>query len=131
MIPVLLEAFKTQQKQLNDQKQLIENLFEKQGNIAGFHQISSLDAGYSMEQNIPNPYTHETLIRYTLPEEIRAAYLAIYDLSGKQVTTFEIKEKGSSSISITSEKLAAGIYIYSIIADGKIMESKRMAVAEK
>ncbi|MEO6306049.1 MAG: hypothetical protein ABIP51_23075 [Bacteroidia bacterium] len=40
-------------------------------------------------------------------------------------------EKNSSSITITSEKLAAGIYIYSVIADGKIMDSKIMVVTQK
>jgi hypothetical protein len=32
---------------------------------------------------------------------------------------------------MTSEKLAAGIYIYSIVADGKVIDSKRMIVADK
>ena len=57
--------------------------------------------------------------------------MAVYDLTGKQIVTFPINDKGASSITITSEKLAAGIYIYSIVADGKIMDSKRMVVAEK
>ena len=57
--------------------------------------------------------------------------MAVYDLTGKQLTTFPIEQKGSSSLTITSEKLAAGIYIYSIVADGKVVDSKRMIVAEK
>lgn len=38
---------------------------------------------------------------------------------------------GTSSLTITSENLAAGIYIYSIVADGKVIDSKRMIVASK
>lgn len=34
-------------------------------------------------------------------------------------------------MTITSEKLSAGIYLYSIIADGKVMDTRRMIVADK
>jgi myo-inositol-hexaphosphate 3-phosphohydrolase len=66
-----------------------------------------------------------------LPAQVSTASLMVYDLSGKQISSFPITEKGSSSITITSEKLAAGIYIYSVIADGKLLDSKRMIVAQK
>jgi trimeric autotransporter adhesin len=45
--------------------------------------------------------------------------------------TVSLTERRASSVTINSEKLAAGIYIYSVIADGKIMDSKRMVVAQK
>lgn len=66
-----------------------------------------------------------------MPAGVMSVYMAVYDLSGKQITTFAINQKGASSVTITSEKLAAGIYIYSIIADGKVMDSKRMVVTQK
>jgi len=84
-----------------------------------------------MDQNIPNPFSGETVVKYTLTPQTKTATLNVYDLSGKQITFFPLTQKGSSSITITSENLAAGIYIYSIVADGKIMDSKRMVVAEK
>jgi hypothetical protein len=70
-------------------------------------------------------------VKYTLPQSISDAFMAVYDLTGKQITTFPIRDKGTSSLTITSENLAAGIYIYSIVADGKVVDSKRMIVAEK
>ena len=87
--------------------------------------------GFALEQNIPNPFSSETVIKYTLPQQANTANLIVYDLTGKQVAFFPVTEKGASSITITSEKLAAGIYIYSIVADGKIVDSKRMVVVEK
>jgi len=84
-----------------------------------------------MSQNEPNPFTSETLIRYSLPQQVNSASLVVYDLTGKQLTSFVLEQKGSASIMITADKLAAGIYIYSIVADGKIMDSKRMVIAGK
>jgi hypothetical protein len=130
MIPVLLEAIKGQQKQLNEQKQLIDQLLaSKSAMPTGINEIEGA-SGFKMEQNIPNPFSSETVVKYTLTEQTKVASLVVYDLSGKQITSFPI-EKNSSSITITSEKLAAGIYIYSIIADGKIVDSKRMVVSQK
>ena len=119
-----------QQQQLAEQKQMINDLMKKTGTATGISQPGSGAAGFFMDQNEPNPFTHETVIRYSIPQQISSASISVYDLSGKQIASFPI-EKGSSSMSITSEKLSAGIYIYSIIADNKVMDSKKMIVAGK
>jgi len=123
---VLIE---NQQKQLDEQKQLISEL--KSGTATGINNVNTVETGFQMSQNVPNPFTNETVVKYTLPETVSNAFIAVYDLTGKQITTFAINQKGSSSLTLTSEKLAAGIYIYSIVADGKVVDSKRMIVAEK
>lgn len=84
-----------------------------------------------MEQNIPNPFSHEAVIKYNLPAETGSASICVYDLTGKQLANMPLKEMGASSLTVSSENFAAGIYIYSIIADGKLIDSKRMIVAEK
>ena len=135
----LVKAVQEQQQMIEALKQQVENLKNSQattdpnknGTTTGINQLSIPADGFSMDQNIPNPFNGETVVKYNLPGSINNAYMAVYDLSGKQITTFPINQKGSSSITLTSEKLAAGIYIYSIVADGKIMDSKRMVVAEK
>lgn len=86
--------------------------------------------GFYMEQNIPNPYSDETMIKYALPQTVNSAYMAVYDLSGKQLATFPM-EKGSTSLTVSGRDLAAGIYLYSVIADGKVMSTKRMVVSGK
>jgi hypothetical protein len=120
-----------QKQQLEEQKQLISELAKKSGISTGISQPGSTLNGFSMDQNEPNPFTNETVISYNIPQQVNNAYLAVYDLSGKQITTFPIEQKGASSMTITSEKLSAGIYIYSIIGDNKVMDSKKMIVAGK
>jgi hypothetical protein len=81
-----------------------------------------------MSQNVPNPFTNETTIQYSIPSIVTNASIEVYDLIGKKMGTYPLLIKGESSLKITSDKLAAGMYIYSIIGDGKVMESKRMIV---
>ena len=137
----LVKAVQEQQEMIEAQKAINENLqqqilelkklvAEKPSTSTGLNQQNGINR-FSMEQNEPNPFTHETIVKYNLPETVNNAYMAVYDLSGKQLATFPITQKGSSSITVTSEKLSAGIYMYSIVADGKIFDSKKMIVANK
>lgn len=131
IIPILVQNAKEMQKQIADQKEMINALINKTGTSTGMNDLNTVPAGFNLDQNIPNPFSNETVIKYTLPTTVSNASMVVYDLSGKQVASFPLTEKGTSSITITSEKLAAGIYIYSIMADGKIADSKRMVVSQK
>jgi len=130
LIPVLIAAIQEQQKLIADQRAQINSLSEKVSGTTGLNSVNGAN-GFEMLQNEPNPFNGETVVKYTLPENIKTANMLVYDLSGKQITSLPINDRGSSSITLTSEKLAAGIYIYSIVADNKIVDSKRMIVAQK
>ncbi len=138
LIPVLISGIKEQQQLIENQNKKIADLEEKinvlsenkTNNATSINQLNSAADGFSLDQNIPNPFSQETVINYILPQQIKNASLIVYDLSGKQLTSFPL-ELNAKSITITSDKLSAGIYIYSVMADGKIMDSKRMVVADK
>lgn len=130
LIPVLIAAVQEQQQQIAEQREMINDLSQKLASTTGLNNVDGSN-GFTMSQNEPNPFNGETVVKYTLPEQVKTASLLVYDLSGKQIASFPIIEKGSSSLVITSEKLAAGIYIYSIVADNKIVDSKRMVIANK
>jgi hypothetical protein len=129
-IALLTKGIQEQQAQIEAQGQLISELQKKVGISTGLNEAGGTSS-FAMNQNEPNPFGSETVIKYSLPQTVAKANLVIYDLTGKQITSFPIEQKGSSSITVTSEKLAAGIYIYSIVADGKVVDTKRMIVAEK
>lgn len=137
MIPVLVQALKeqddklqNQQKQIDEQKAMIDALLVKSGNPTGINQIGNAPEGFALDQNVPNPFSNETVIQYSLPSQIKTAILVVYDLSGKQMASMPVNQK-ETSITITSEKLVPGIYIYSVIGDGKILDTKRMVVAQQ
>ena len=126
------QMIEAQQQTIANQQKAIDALLNANTDAKKALQQNGTDKiGFTMEQNNPNPFTLETTVTYNLPKEITSAYMAVYDLSGKQITSFPINQKGEGSMIINAEKLAPGIYIYSIIGDNKVLDSKRMVVATK
>ena len=80
----------------------------------------------SLEQNNPNPFTEVTEINYYLPAETQNAMLYVYDLQGKPVKNYKITQMGNASHVIQGSELSAGMYLYTLIADGKEVDTKRM-----
>ena len=85
---------------------------------------------FSVSQNEPNPFTETTTIKLSIPKKTQTAALIIYDMSGKQIKQINISERSKTSVNITSEGLAAGMYLYSLIADGKVISTKRMILTK-
>ena len=83
-----------------------------------------------LKQNNPNPFTENTVIEYTLPESIQNANIYIYDMNGKQIEQIALTERGESSITVNGGQLSAGMYLYSLIADGKVIDTKRMILTK-
>lgn len=81
-------------------------------------------------QNAPNPFNSVTTIKYALPQDVNNAMLYVYDLQGAQKLAIEITERGENSVNITASKLPAGMYIYTLIADGKEIDTKRMILTK-
>ena len=84
----------------------------------------------SLSQNVPNPFNGNTVISYTLPENTNTAQIVVYDMNGKTLKQVNITGKGKGSLTLDAAALAAGAYNYSLIVDGKFIDSKRMVQAK-
>lgn len=129
MVPLLVQSI----------KELNAKIEELQGNdikkatsrSAAVTSIEGTEADlFSVSQNEPNPFTESTTIKLSIPKKTQRAALMIYDMSGKQIKQININERGKTSVNITSEGLAAGMYLYSLIADGKVISTKRMILTK-
>lgn len=84
-----------------------------------------------ISQNEPNPFVRETTIRYNLPEKTQQSALVITDLSGTELASYPLIKGGKGSVTVTSDKLASGVYLYSVISgDKKIIQSKKMIISK-
>jgi hypothetical protein len=79
-----------------------------------------------LEQNVPNPFAEQTTINYFLPDEINKAQLLFYNAQGKLIQSLELIQKGKGSINVFASDLSNGIYTYTLVVDGKIIETKKM-----
>ena len=81
-------------------------------------------------QNTPNPFTEVTTIACTIAENVKTAVLYVYDLNGKQIAEYPVAGHGETSVTIEGSSLGAGMYLYSLIADGKVIDTKRMILTK-
>lgn len=81
-------------------------------------------------QNSPNPFSEQTQISYILPMSVRDAHMYIYNMSGEQLGEYTLIERGESSLTISANEYAAGMYLYALIADGMVIDTKRMILTK-
>lgn len=133
LIPILVQSI----KELNAKVEALQeaNGYAKANFDDDVTAIGSplTDAGTgmaSMSQNMPNPFTDTTDIPIYLPESVNTATLCIYDLTGKQIEQYAVTGRGQTTMTIHADRMAAGMYLYALIADGKVVTSKRMIVSK-
>jgi len=89
------------------------------------------DVHASLEQNIPNPFNHTTVIHYTLPETCTSAKILIANTGGHVIEQVPLSVSGGhDSVTIKGGLLQAGVYLYSLICDGKVVDTKRMVLTK-
>ena len=81
-------------------------------------------------QNAPNPWSSETVIRYSLPQSVAYAMIYIYDMQGAQLKSVPANGRGESQVTLTARDLNAGMYIYALVADGTLIDSKQMILTK-
>ena len=142
-IPFLIKTVQEQQVLIENQQLQIEELQMalKLDNAAmvtptfssvkpGGNPAETMAVGNKLWSNVPNPFKQETRIRYALTEDVREAQLCIYDLSGKQLSCHRLNDRGESEFVLRAATLNPGIYLYSLIADGQVVDTHRMVVTE-
>lgn len=84
---------------------------------------------FSLSQNVPNPFSEKTTISYTIPLNVNKAVLAVFDLNGRMLQQYTLLQ-GKNQLTINGNSFPAGMYIYSLIADGQEVVSKRMILTK-
>lgn len=79
-----------------------------------------------LDQNLPNPFAESTQINFVIPDDVMNAKLLFYDMSGRIINEVTINERGNGTLTVYGENLEKGIYTYSLIADGKLIATKKM-----
>lgn len=141
-IPLIVETIKDQDKQIRDQGNKLNELedrikaLESMLNDATKKGTEEVNRGTvegsnaMLYQNSPNPFNLETKIEYFLPDNTNKATINIYTLNGTPIQNIEINQMGSGFITIKSAELNPGMYLYSLIANGAEVDTKRMILTE-
>jgi len=130
------------QKQVNELTGLVYKLLGKESDPGvlrsgtGEESVTGLPElpadGASLQQNIPNPFNQSTVIRYILPQTYNSAQIVMTNAAGRIVRQIPVSGSGEAgSITIEAGSLTAGIYYYSLYADNRLIDTKKMLLTEK
>jgi len=134
MIPILLEALKAQQAQIENLQRQIEDCCNNNNNLKSSslenNQTKTDLNGAKLYQNTPNPFNIQTIIRFEIPGTVQNAQLHISNMNGTLLKTFDINQRGSGNVTINGNELNAGMYMYTLVADGKEVDTKKMILTD-
>jgi hypothetical protein len=135
-IPILWESHTEMLHRIQALEAEIENLTKNNGkNKLKSESITeetraTIQSSIVLYQNFPNPWNSSTTIAASIPASVTNAMVCIYDLTGKQLRCYHIAQRGEAQIVLHAEELQPGMYIYSLLADGKLIDSKQMVLTE-
>jgi hypothetical protein len=134
-IPMLIKGLQEQQSQIEDLKKQLETVSVNNTLVLTEKNSLNLPAeienkAFSLSQNTPNPFSEKTTISYSLPTDVSKAILGVFDLNGKMLLQFNLQNGKNQQVQVNGSTLGAGMYIYSIIADGQEVISKRMILTK-
>ena len=130
MVPLLVQSINELKNELAELKGTSSKKAKAKAELVAIEDnVSDIDM-VRMDQNKPNPFSESTVIALNIPNNAQTASIFIYDMTGKQVQSLPVSERGETNITVYASDLTAGMYIYTLVIDGKVAVTRRMIVTK-
>ena len=129
MVPLLLRCIQELKQEVDDLRSEASEARIQTASLESNGVSDSHITTASLKQNTPNPFTERTTIRFTLPSDARDAYVYIFDMSGKMLKQLPV-DSSMESVTVNGYELTPGMYIYSLVVNGKEMDTKKMILSK-
>lgn len=136
LIPVLIKGTQEQQEEidvlqaenaeLKERLARLERVVEQLATNGNTQTVPITDG--ALRQNQPNPFTEITTIQYSIPSGTQRAELRISDVSGRVIKSIVIDQRGEGRTRLEAQSLSPGTYMYSLVLDGRILDTKKMVL---
>ena len=83
-----------------------------------------------LEQNVPNPFTLTSYIKFYIPSSTKDAMIIVSDANGSVKKQFTRLAPGFGTVNIEAGMLAAGTYQYTLLIDGKVIDTKQLVLTK-
>jgi len=101
--------------------------------LTGLYDIGgNIPKDYDLYQNYPNPFNPVTNIKYQIVNNVRRetsnVRLIVFDLIGREVIVLVNQQQraGTYQVDFSGNDLSSGIYFYSLYADNKLINTRKM-----
>ena len=130
LIPILVQSINELQARLDAVEGNKQEAPALAAPVATQSEIEASLSSAKLYQNAPNPWSSETVIRYNLPQNVVSATIYVYDMQGLQLKSIPATGRGESQVTLTARDLKAGMYLYALVADGQLIDSKQMILTK-
>lgn len=134
LIPILVQSINELRAELaelkSEQQEQDADMMLMPSQQTGLNELEASHTSAKLYQNAPNPWSSETVIRYCLPQSVNKADIYIYDMQGKQLMSIPAQGRGENQVTITARNLDAGMYLYALVADSVLVNSKQMILTK-
>jgi len=124
------DEIKALQAEIVEMKAIVQAVLNNQNTDTNRQNIQLDGRGAYLEQNQPNPFNHNTSIKYNIPIDATDAVVNIFGTNGQLIHSESITNTGKGELQIKAGTIAAGTYNYSLIINGNIVDTKRMVIVK-
>ena len=121
LIPVLIEALKEQQSQINELKQQMSESFKVQNqDLLQFSNTKIISVS-------PNPSNDVITVSLNIEKEVQTATLQVHDINGTILSNLNLKERNTNiTKTLQKDNFGKGIYVVSLVVNGKSIDTKKI-----
>lgn len=121
MIPIMIQSIQELKKELDETRAELNTLKSTSNVVSRATSQESV-----LQQNEPNPFRDKCIVKCYIPQFANTAFVDLYDLNGHQIQSRIITERGNVEVSIEGKGLPEGTYLYSLIVNGELIDTRRM-----
>jgi hypothetical protein len=131
LVPLLLQCIQEMQQEINEMKgESTEARAKSNGAIGVATGVKTTSANRNqLYQNTPNPFKEQTVIRFSLADNVKNAAVCIFDMQGKMLQSHPV-QAGMESITVNGYELGAGMFLYSLVVNGQEVDTKKMILSK-
>ncbi|MEM9687600.1 MAG: T9SS type A sorting domain-containing protein [Bacteroidota bacterium] len=122
----MVKAIQEQQQEIEVLKNLVNELISTNKANDPLKTAGEVKEGFILRQNTPNPFNKTTTINAVVPENIQQAKIVVYNLQGLELERYNIDKRGNVAVEIAGGRFPSGMYLYALIADNKVIDTKKM-----
>lgn len=128
LVPILIRSIQELKAELDEVRGGTGGASMSRG-VSTAIEESTASTGNVLYQNTPNPFKEQTVIRFSLADDARDAAICIFDMTGKMLKKMPISS-GETSVSINGWELGEGMFLYTLIVNGREIDTKRMIITK-